>query len=103
MEKTDLSSCAERNRKVFDDVLLGYVATKLEQVLARLPRGKRSGWFDASGCVWCLFDADAFARSGDQGRRLRDEVGDACPVQVFWSMEDVVMPRVTHPNALPTA
>lgn len=93
MKETDLSSCAEQNRKVFDRVLPGYVSTKLEQMLTRLPRGERSGWFDASGCVWCLFDDEGFVRSGDEGRRLRDERGEACPVQVYWSMEDVVMPR----------
>ena len=103
MKETDLSSCAEQNRKVFDRVLPGYVSTKLEQMLTRLPRGERSGWFDASGCVWCLFDAEAFARSGDQGRHLRDEAGDASPVQVYWSMEDVVMPRGATSAGSPSA
>lgn len=93
MGEADLRSCADQNQRVFDSVLASYVATKLKQVLAQLPRSSRSGWFDASGCVWCLFDDEGFVRSGDEGRRLRDERGEACPVQVYWSMEDVVMPR----------
>ena len=92
MEEADLSVCAEHNRGVFDDVLSPYVAMKLEQVLGRLPVGKCSGWFDASGCVWCLFDDEKFVRSGDAGRRLRDELGVSCPLQVYWSMGDVMMP-----------
>lgn len=94
MEEADLSLCAEHNRRVFDDALASYVAMKLDQVLARLPTGQRSGWFDASGCVWCLFDDEGFTRAGDAGRRLREERGDACPLQVYWSMGDVVMPRI---------
>ena len=93
MGEADLRSCADQNQRVFDSVLASYVATKLKQVLAQLPRSSRSGWFDASGCVWCLFDDEGFVRSGDEGRRLRDEAGDASPVQVYWSIEDVVMPR----------
>ena len=89
----DLIACASRNREVFEDVLAAYVSTKLEQVLSRLAPGARSGWFDASGCVWCLFDDERFERVGDAGRRLRDEQGDSCPLQVYWSMGDVVMPQ----------
>lgn len=92
MEEFDLRVYADQNRKVFDDVLASYVATKLGQVLPRIPRTKRTGWFDASGCVWCLFDAEGFTRSGDAGRRLREEQGKACDLRVYWSMGDVVMP-----------
>ena len=92
MRELDLGLCADQNRRIFDDVLAPYVTTKLEQVLARLPRGQHAGWLDASGCVWCLFDDESFMRSGDSGRRLREEQGDSCPLQVYWSMEDVVMP-----------
>lgn len=89
----DLIACANKNREVFDDVLAAYVSTKLEQVLSRLAPRARSGWFDASSCVWCLFDDERFERVGDAGRRLRDERGEGCPLQVYWSMEDVVMPQ----------
>ena len=93
MDEHDLYLSAERNRDVFEDVLASYVATKLERVLSQLPRKVRSGWFDASGCVWCLFDAEEFVRSGDAGRRLRNEQDGECSLQVFWSMGDVLMPR----------
>ena len=92
MGEHELRACAERNREVFDDFLAPYVATKLGRVLSQLPHGARSGWFDASGCVWCLFDDEGFERSGDGGRRLRDERGGECPLQVYWSMGDVMMP-----------
>lgn len=88
----DPSSCAEQNLRVFDMVLESYVTMKLEQTMARLPHGARAGWLDASGCVWCVFDDERFLRSGDAGRRLRDEQGEDCGLQVYWSMEDVVMP-----------
>lgn len=93
MEEHDLCLSAERNRKVFDDVLASYVTTKLERVLSQLPRKARSGWFDASGCVWCLFDDEGFTCSGDAGRRLRDEQLGGCSLQVYWSMGDVMMPE----------
>lgn len=92
MGERDLGLCADRNRKVFDEALGPYVAMKLDQVVRKDSREARAGWFDASGCVWCLFDGEDFTRSGDAGRRLRAEQGDACPFQVFWSMGDVVMP-----------
>lgn len=92
MSNLDLGSCAEHNRMTFDEVLGPYVATKLGQTIPSRPRGMRVGWFDASGCVWCVFDDERFLRSGDAGRRLRDEQGEACTLQVYWSMEDVVMP-----------
>ena len=93
MEEPDPISCADRNRRVFENVLAPCVTTKLEQLLPRLPQGSRgSSWFDASGCVWCLFDDEGFERCGDAGRRLREGCGDTCGVQVYWSMGDVVMP-----------
>lgn len=92
MDKTDLGICAVRNREVFDEAIGPYVTAKLEQVVFGRPRAARSGWFDASGCVWCLFDSESFLRSGDDGRRLRAEWGEGCAIQVFWSMGDVVMP-----------
>lgn len=92
MEERDLCLSAEQNRNVFDDVLASYVTTKLARVLSLLPRRACSGWFDASGCVWCLFDAEDFVRSGDAGRRLRKEQIGECSLQVFWSMGDVMMP-----------
>ena len=92
MAEPDLRACADHNRAVFDEILAPYVATKLERVLSQLPRGSRSGWFDASGCVWCLFDDEGFARSGDAGRQLRDERDGGCDLQVYWSMGDVMMP-----------
>ncbi|MBR3159094.1 MAG: hypothetical protein IKF14_08315 [Atopobiaceae bacterium] len=88
----DLNMCASHNRRVFDEVLRPYVATKLEQVLSSLPHGTQSGWLDASGCVWCLFDDESFLRSGDAGRRQRAKQGEGCDLQVYWSMGDVVMP-----------
>lgn len=93
MNETDLGFCARQNRDVFDEVLAPYVSAKLEQVLSRLPRKGRSEWLDASGCVWCLFDDEAFLRSGELGRRLQAEQGDACAYQVYWSAGDVMMPR----------
>lgn len=92
MGESNHKGCANRNREVFNEVLGPYVATKLEQVMARLQRGKTRGWLDASGCVWCLFDDEGFVRSGDAGRRLCAEKGDDCGLQVYWSMGDVVMP-----------
>lgn len=93
MGERELRACAERNRTVFDEVLASYVATKLGRVLSQLPHGSRSGWFDASGCVWCIFDDEGFERSADEGRRLRKERGGECPLQVYWSMGDVMMPE----------
>lgn len=92
MTEPALHACARQNRATFDDVLAPYVATKLERVLSQLPHGARRGWFDASGCVWCLFDDEGFVRSGDAGRRMRDEQGASCDLQVYWSIEDVMMP-----------
>ena len=92
MGEPELGLCAKHNQRVFERVLASYVATKLEQVLSQVPRGARAGWLDASGCVWCLFDDEGFVRSGDSGRRLRDELGESCDLQVYWSMGDVVMP-----------
>lgn len=94
MTEPDLNLCALHNRSVFDEVLAPYVATKLEQVISNHPHAMRTRWFDASGCVWCLFDDEHFARAGDAGRRLRDEQGEDCAFQVYWSMGDVVMPSV---------
>lgn len=88
----ELRIAAERNRKVFDEVLASYVAAKIDRILSLLPHGARTGWFDASGCVWCLFDDEGFARSGDDGHRMHDELGGECPLQVYWSMGDVMMP-----------
>lgn len=98
MDNPDLGSCASHNRQVFDEVLGSYVATKLEQVVSRHPRGTAWGWFDASGCVWCLFDGEDFWRSGDAGRRACAEQGDSCALQVYWSMGDVVMPGACDPR-----
>lgn len=92
MGEHDLGLCASHNRKVFDQVLGPYVAMKLEQVVYKGSHEARAGWFDASGCVWCLFDGEDFARSGDAGQQVRAEQGDGCPFQVYWSMGDVVMP-----------
>ena len=89
----ELRSSASENRATFDLALGQYVRSKLRQVMSRLPHGGRQGWFDASGCGWCLFDDERFDRSGEEGRRLREECGDACDLQVYWSMGDVVMPR----------
>lgn len=90
--ESDLGSCACHNRDVFDEVLSSYVVVKLEQVVFAHPHDARSGWFDASGCVWCIFDNEGFLRSGDAGRRLLDDEGEGCAFQVYWSMGDVVMP-----------
>lgn len=94
MTEPDLNLCALHNRSVFDEVLAPYVTAKLEQVASRHSRGMRAGWFDASGCAWCLFDDERFARVGDAGRRLRDQQGENYPFQVYWSMGDVLMPRM---------
>ena len=89
----ELHASAGANRATFDLVLGLYVRGKLQQVMSRLSHGGRRGWFDASGCVWCLFDDERFCRSGEEGRQLREERGDACDLQVYWSMGDVLMPR----------
>lgn len=92
MDEPRLAIIASKNQSTFNEVLSAYVAIKLERVLQLLPHGSRTGWFDASGCVWCLFDDKKFVRSGDAGQRLREEQGEACALQVYWSMGDVVMP-----------
>lgn len=90
--ESDLGFCACHNRDVFDEVLGLYVAIKLEQVVYTHSHDARSGWFDASGCVWCIFDNEGFLRSGDAGRRLLSKEGESCAFQVYWSVGDVVMP-----------
>ena len=85
----ELQEHAAQNRRVFDQVLAGYVRMKLAQVM---PRMGKQGWFDASGCVWCLFDDERFVRSGSAARELREQGQQGFDLQVYWSIEDVVMP-----------
>lgn len=85
----ELHEAALRNVRVFEEVLAAYVAGKLDQVLRR---AGRTGWFDASGCVWCLFDDPGFVRSGDAARVARERDGQTFGLQVYWSMGDVIMP-----------
>lgn len=88
MDRAGLRVCSLRNRLTFEKALGPYVTAKIEQTL-----GRGEGWLDASGCVWCLFDNGAFERSGSLARELRDDPTSGFDLQVFWSMEDVVMPR----------
>lgn len=88
MDRAGLRVCSLRNRLTFEKALGPYVTAKLEQTLQR---GEK--WLDASGCVWCLFDDEAFMRSGSLAHELRDDPASGFDLQVFWSMEDVVMPH----------
>ena len=91
---------AEHNRVTFDATLEGYVGQKLAYPTKRLGQGERELWFDATDCVWCVFDDPAFERyedvrtdlraSGDEGSSSgSDEDHD---LQIYWSLGDVVMP-----------
>ena len=91
VEREELCAVALRNRQAFDEALRPYVQQKLERtVLGRT--AKREGWFDASGCVWCLFDGEEFERSGSAASEMRERLGDIFGLQIYWSIEDVVMP-----------
>lgn len=81
-----------RNRATFERVVGPYVSLKLADKIARRGNTTRKSWFDASGCVWCLFDDEGFVRSGCAGRDAKAAEGDAFDLQVFWSLEDVLMP-----------
>ncbi len=88
----ELHEAAERNRFAFERALAKHVRLKLTNTLERHDGSKRAGWFDATGCVWCLFDDEAFARSGTAGREAQAAAGNAFDLQLFWSVEDVLMP-----------
>lgn len=88
MDRAGLRVCSLRNRLTFEKALGPYVAAKIAQTLQR-----GEDWLDASGCVWCLFDDEAFERSGGLAHELRDDPASGFDLQVFWSIEDVVMPR----------
>ncbi|MBP3893128.1 MAG: hypothetical protein J6D34_03715 [Atopobiaceae bacterium] len=90
MTREELERAAQHNRWAFDEVLCPYVQQKLEATVGRGRTGQ-AGWFDASGCVWCLFDDEAFERTGSAASELREQPG-GCGLQVYWSVEDVVMP-----------
>ena len=91
---------ALRNRAAFEATLAEYVAQKLAYPLKRLAQGERELWFDATDCIWCVFDDPAFERHDDVAAQLREAAGNdaaasgagAPSLQVFWSMGDVVMP-----------
>lgn len=98
MNTGELRVCSLRNRLTFEKVLAPYVRIKIEQaerMRARGARGRRlpEGWLDASGCVWCVFDDPSFLRSGSVAHELRDAADGGFDLQVYWSMEDVVMPH----------
>lgn len=91
---------AEHNRATFDATLEGYMGQKLAYPAKRLEQGERELWFDATDCVWCVFDDPAFERYEDVRSDLRtvsddgstsgsEEVPD---LQIYWSLGDVVMP-----------
>lgn len=88
MDRAGLRVCSLRNRLTFEKALGPYVEAKIAQTLQRSEE-----WLDASGCVWCLFDDEAFMRSGSLAHELRDDPTNGFDLQVFWSMEDVVMPH----------
>lgn len=88
MDRAGLRVCSLRNRLTFEKALGPYVETKIAQTLQR-----GEGWLDASGCVWCLFDDETFERSGGLAHELRDDPASDFDLQVFWSIEDVVMPH----------
>lgn len=80
---------AQLNRQTFDATLEGYVSQKLAYSLKRLQQGERELWFDATDCVWCVFDDPAFVRREDTGLTGTDVPTD---LQVYWSLGHVVMP-----------
>jgi len=91
MGDPELDEYARRNREVFDRALAPYVAAKLEQTTRRLSLRTHSAFFDASGCVPCLFDDERFLRSGNMATdaQARGECEEYC---VFWSFADIIMP-----------
>lgn len=93
VELDELRAMAARNRDAFESVLSPYVQCKLDQLQDQRRRGVREDWFDASGCVWCLFDDPAFERCEDRVTKLRSQDPDEFRLQVFWSLGDVVMPE----------
>lgn len=99
---TAYAQCALGNRATFDAVLEAYVRQKLAYYLKRLGQGEREVWFDATDCVWCVFDDPAFERHGDVREQLR-ALGEAAGgpsadanatdgLQIYWSLGDIVMP-----------
>lgn len=102
----ELAQVAQRNRKAFDETLEAYVGQKLSHPVKRLTQGERELWFDATECIWCVFDDPAFVRceEGSAGTRAeRDaaaagqDAGDSRGLQVYWSLGDVVMPPDCNP------
>ena len=83
----ELQEAAERNRFAVERALAKHVRLKLTDTLERHDGSKRAGWFDATGCVWCLFDDEAFARPGTAGREAQAAAGNAFDLQLFWSVE----------------
>ncbi|MDI9590291.1 MAG: hypothetical protein QM302_04540 [Acidobacteriota bacterium] len=98
MDTDELRVCSLRNRLTFERVIGPYVQVKVSQAVRQREkdagrRMAREGWLDASGCVWCVFDSPSFMRSGSAARALRDDAGSGFDLQVYWSVEDVVMPH----------
>ena len=91
---------AEHNRATFDTTLEDYVGQKLAYPTKQLEQGERELWFDATDCVWCVFDDPAFERYEDAWTDLRASSDDgsascddeASDLQIYWSLGDVVMP-----------
>jgi len=91
---------AEHNRATFDATLEGYVGQKLAYPTKLLEQGERELWFDATDCVWCVFDDPTFERYEDVRTDSRASSDDgsasdsdeASELQVYWSLGDVVMP-----------
>ncbi len=93
MDDEELKVQARINREVFERVLAPYVALKIENAMRAIERGSRNAWLDASGCVWCIFDDQAFMRSGNEARERKESHDDSFELQVYWSMGDIVMPH----------
>ena len=79
---------------------------KLVHPVKRLTQGERELWFDATECIWCVFDDPAFERCEEGSISTRDGggtaatsqcAGDSRGLQVYWSLGDVVMPRDCDP------
>ena len=55
-------------------------------------------WFDATDCIWCVFDDSAFERCEEGVARARGSsvvaagTSASCDLQVYWGLGDVVMP-----------
>ena len=94
----ELVQVARDNQAAFDATLESYVGQKLAYALRRLTQGEREVWFDATDCIWCVFDDPAFERCEEGVARAKGSsvvaagTSASCDLQVYWSLGDVVMP-----------